>query len=260
MNENCIIADQEYEKGDHHIISIPHYGYNQLDYSFEMMGRCLPSGKSFESELPDISWILQQKDYYHSLSEIDQNILYFYVGNGFMYINDFLRTGKTDDASLRLDLMDVNLQIKETTRDTILNIYSQLHKIINNSPRVTKTFYVYRGQSTSLIEKIYSGYNPQKVRIHQIYQVKGVYSTSIFATNALKFSDDSMMYILRIEVPANVNCLYYERKDSYNEGEIMFTHGSLFELIELPTLYKYEFRNIERTTLKYVGQGEISLK
>lgn len=127
-----------------------------------------------------------------------------------------------------------------------------MHNAIAKSPLNEKEFVVYRGQTYTPKKNIYHGekYDDKgRVKLDEIYALKGMYSTDILASNAINFTDINFRHLLKIIIPRDLPCLNLVLLSKFGmENEVLLSHDSKFRVVEEPTV----IFNTERTTFEYI--------
>ena len=164
-----------------------------IDFSTFSTNIILDKGcKLLYNNLPSLDWINSQIIYLNSLDTLSKNIINLYTKTGDKLINNYLRNFNNpkkvniydiflknieDNRIVYNEIMGTDIYTENSIEIYIRKLIKRLKNIIDGSPLISKSFYVYRGRTDKLIGS-------------DNYNLESFISTSLLTKIAIDFSNN----------------------------------------------------------------------
>jgi len=184
--------------------------------------------------LPSLDWINSQIIYINSLDNLSKKIINLYTKTGDRLINNYLRNltainkidiydifvkNYTDNQLVYNELMSSNVYSSNSIETYTRRLIKKIRSIIEGSPIIDKSFYVYRGRTDKVIAS--SNYN-----------LESFVSTSLLSKIAIDFSNNKFTgeYGTIIRFKIRGRALLLSNSKYLKEYEILLPFGYNYTL------------------------------
>ena len=182
---------------------------------------------------PSLNWVNSQISYLNSLDTLSKQIVTLYSITGDRLINFYMRNGNTindgifklfqanynDNVAIYKQLMKIDYYDVNTVNVYIRRLIRKLKAIIDNSPLIDTSFYVYRGRT-------------DKITVPKSYALDSFISTSLLTRVAVDFSRDKTTgnYGTIIRFKLRGRALLLSNSKYLKEYEILLPFGYRYTL------------------------------